>query len=258
MNRYYVYEYIDPRTMKPFYVGKGSGDRMYHHLNESWENTQNKKKYRVIKNIRNNDLEPIVQIHTDNLTEHEAYALEANLIRVYGRRDIDTNGLLTNICEDNRPPSQLGKVRSAETKEKMSISSRKENLSDDTIKKMSVATKSRGDEWKKKLSEKSTGRIKSDEEKNAISARMKINNPTHDANVRKKISESLKFENMTDEDANIRRQKMSSAQTGKKLSDDTKKKIGEARKGRKFSEETLRKMSEKAKLREQLKREQKK
>ncbi len=32
MNKYYVYELIDPRNSKIFYVGKGKEKRMYSHI----------------------------------------------------------------------------------------------------------------------------------------------------------------------------------------------------------------------------------
>jgi hypothetical protein len=34
---YYVYLYIDPRTMRPFYVGKGKGTRLLSHLGRQAE-----------------------------------------------------------------------------------------------------------------------------------------------------------------------------------------------------------------------------
>ena len=34
---YYVYVYSDPDTHKPFYVGKGKGDRVFNHLSDQSE-----------------------------------------------------------------------------------------------------------------------------------------------------------------------------------------------------------------------------
>lgn len=42
---YYVYQYVDPETNKPFYIGKGKDNRMFHHLNETLDNTDNRKKF---------------------------------------------------------------------------------------------------------------------------------------------------------------------------------------------------------------------
>ena len=107
-NKFYVYRYIDPRNLLPFYIGKGCRDRHLSHLLETSETTENRKKYDYIQGLRNKDLEPIIEKIKENLTSEEAYALEAELISKYGRRDIDKNGILTNICSDNRPPVTYG------------------------------------------------------------------------------------------------------------------------------------------------------
>ena len=36
---YYVYMYSDPKTKKPFYVGKGTGNRAFSHLNFDVDDT---------------------------------------------------------------------------------------------------------------------------------------------------------------------------------------------------------------------------
>jgi hypothetical protein len=106
---YYVYQYVDPMTSLPFYIGKGKGNRMYVHLKETFEKTENRKKYAYIKGLRNKNLEPLIEKVCDNLTELEAYDLETTLIKKYGRIDIDPGGILTNICEENKPPRLTGK-----------------------------------------------------------------------------------------------------------------------------------------------------
>ena len=37
---YYVYMYSDPKTKKPFYVGKGTGNRAFSHLNFDVDDTE--------------------------------------------------------------------------------------------------------------------------------------------------------------------------------------------------------------------------
>lgn len=101
---FYVYKLIDPRYNSPFYVGKGSGDRCYVHLKEKWPRVENRKKYAYIQGLRNKGLEPIVEISIWGLSESDAYSVEAAMIKIYGRKDIDENGMLLNICSDNRPP----------------------------------------------------------------------------------------------------------------------------------------------------------
>lgn len=113
MNDFYVYVYYDPRQTpaRPFYVGKGTKDRYKKHLTETYDNTENKKKYAVIQAILRAGMEPIIEFHATGLTEDDAYEQEASLIRTYGRRDIDEGGILTNICVDNRPPNITGIIR---------------------------------------------------------------------------------------------------------------------------------------------------
>lgn len=108
---YYVYELIDPRVNLPFYVGKGKENRVYFHLSEkSRAKTDNFKKFDKIKKIRKEGLEPEIKIVKYFELENEAYEYEEELIKKYGRKDIDENGILTNICESSRPPSLKGKT----------------------------------------------------------------------------------------------------------------------------------------------------
>lgn len=101
---YYVYQYIDPRSNNPFYIGKGKHKRYLHHMLETKENTENIKKWAYIQGLLNKNLFPVISIVKDNLIENDAYDLEERLIKQYGRKDIDENGILTNICIGSRPP----------------------------------------------------------------------------------------------------------------------------------------------------------
>ena len=117
---FYVYIYYHPETDLPFYVGKGTGNRLYVHLQESYQTTENKKKYAVIENLRRKGLEPRIEKIAEFEEEKAAYDLEAMLIAKYGRHDIDEGGILTNICTDNRPPDTTGRVMSEEQKQYLS------------------------------------------------------------------------------------------------------------------------------------------
>lgn len=84
MNNYYVYAYISKKTGLPYYIGKGTGDRAY---NKSGHLTS-------VPRNRN-----YIVMVSKNLTEFGAFALERRLIRWYGRKTIDDNGILQNIQE---------------------------------------------------------------------------------------------------------------------------------------------------------------
>lgn len=103
---YYVYLLKDPRNNLPFYVGKGQKDRALWHLKvvKLGKPSGNPYKDHVIKQILTEGFEPLVEIVYQTDCEEEAYDLEAGLIKQYGRRRYDTDGLLTNLCEDSRPP----------------------------------------------------------------------------------------------------------------------------------------------------------
>ena len=102
-SEYYVYGLINPFTKVPFYVGKGKDRRVYRHLLNN-KNSENKFKDAKIKGIRNKGAEPEIYYYAKNLTESEAYNFEKLIIQTYGRIKLDEDGILTNRCEDNRPP----------------------------------------------------------------------------------------------------------------------------------------------------------
>jgi hypothetical protein len=107
---YYVYLLLDPlKFYQPFYIGKGKDKRASYHLKEKKDRTDNLHKYNTIQKIRNQGLEPAIMIWADNLSEDQAYDLEESLIQRFGRRQFDQDGILTNICISNRPPSAKGR-----------------------------------------------------------------------------------------------------------------------------------------------------
>lgn len=73
---YYVYLYIDPRTQKPFYIGKGQGNRVFSHLNDEHDCD----KVTMIREIEALKLEPILEILKYGLTEEEALLVETTAI----------------------------------------------------------------------------------------------------------------------------------------------------------------------------------
>lgn len=126
MLEYYVYLLLDPTDFyKPFYVGKGKGDRMLVHLNE--KRNDNRFKANKIAKIRRAGEEPVPMKWATDLNEPDAYELEAQLIKRFGRRSHDKGGILTNICEDNRPPDPTGREVSEETRKKIGASQQGES-----------------------------------------------------------------------------------------------------------------------------------
>ena len=91
-NFYYVYALKDPRMSpaKPFYVGKGAGSRAYDHL----VTPDRTRKYARIQKILDAGLTPLVSILVDNLSETQAFHVEAEFISAFGTEE--TGGLLTN------------------------------------------------------------------------------------------------------------------------------------------------------------------
>jgi uncharacterized protein len=87
---YYIYVLKDPRTGKPFYIGKGTGIRAWEHI----ASADNTRKGRRIAEIKNEGLEVIVSKLVDGLSELQALKLEAEFISGFGTED--TGGILTN------------------------------------------------------------------------------------------------------------------------------------------------------------------
>lgn len=77
---YYVYVYSDPDTHKPFYVGKGKGNRVFDHLFLEDES----KKVAYIKSLILNGKEPIIEILVHGVDEETAFKVEAAAIDLIG------------------------------------------------------------------------------------------------------------------------------------------------------------------------------
>lgn len=88
---YYVYLLIDPETNSVFYVGKGTGNRIFAHLNDALTSSQESDKLNKIRSIKSKGLQVKHVILRHGLTEKEAFEVEASLIDYIGIAD------LTNI-----------------------------------------------------------------------------------------------------------------------------------------------------------------
>lgn len=78
--QYYVYVYSDPDTHKPFYVGKGKGNRVFDHL--SYDNDSEKVAY--IQTLHTNGKEPLIEILVHGVDEETAFKVEAAAIDLIG------------------------------------------------------------------------------------------------------------------------------------------------------------------------------
>lgn len=155
------------------------------HLNE--KRNDNRFKANKIAKIRRAGEEPVPMKWATDLKEPDAYELEAQLIKRFGRRSHDKGGILTNICEDNRPPDPTGREVSEETRAKIAMKQRGElnhrfgkTFTQEQREKRSEIAKTLGmkppvrtgpmsEEQKKKISEANKGRKWSDEARARVS-----------------------------------------------------------------------------------------
>ena len=156
---YYTYCYLNEEG-KPYYIGKGSGNRAYD-FNHS-VSLPPRDRILILKN---------------NLTEEDAFRHEVYMIEILGRKNQGT-GILENMTKGGKQPprfiahSEHTKIgmkqrrHSEETKRKIGVKS-KERMTEQEKKKLSDLWKGRPleEETKQKISKTMKGRPKSEETK---------------------------------------------------------------------------------------------
>jgi len=167
---HFVYIHKNPITEEVFYVGQGTK-----HRNKIERAFSKKSRSKWWNNYVNKHGLPIVEIVYSDLSKEEADKLEIELIRFYGRKDLN-EGSLVNLTDggdgsgkrsveyckehsirmrgenhpmwgkkhtkewiENNSKSHMGKKLSEETKKKMSESRKGKKRSEETKKKMSIS-----------------------------------------------------------------------------------------------------------------------
>lgn len=77
---YYVYLLINPTTNNVFYVGKGTGNRIFNHINDAISSPLKSDKLDIIRSIHSQGKQVKLSIIRHGLTEKEAFEVEAALI----------------------------------------------------------------------------------------------------------------------------------------------------------------------------------
>lgn len=80
---YYVYLLIDPITNTPFYVGKGTGNRVFAHINDAKEGKNGTPKLDEIRSILDSNKKIVHVIVRHGLKEKVAFQIEAALIDTF-------------------------------------------------------------------------------------------------------------------------------------------------------------------------------
>jgi hypothetical protein len=172
-----VYVHKNPITKNIFYVGIGSREdrsTFFRNRNKRWQSYVSK--YGT----------PIVEIIARCETIEQACEIEIRMIQELGRRGIDFDGSLVNLCSGGR--YRNGFVHSAESKEKISAAGIGRKVSDSHRMRMITANPAKSESARRKISASKTGRVVSEETRRKLSENSSARRP----DVAMKISSALK------------------------------------------------------------------
>ena len=121
-NNVYLYVYLDPRKpgnyeylengigisfdFKPFYVGKGSWDRLHSQLREAKNLKNTFHRHNIIRDIWKQGLNPIIYKIFNNMIEQPALDLEECIVNLLGREDQGL-GPLMNLSDGGGKPKNI-------------------------------------------------------------------------------------------------------------------------------------------------------
>ena len=93
----YVYVLVDPRNNCIFYVGKGSGNRVYQHVQTALVEDSPGLKLSTIRELKVLGLDVKYYIIRHNLSDQEAYLVESSIIDLLTYPAFNKGNILTNI-----------------------------------------------------------------------------------------------------------------------------------------------------------------
>lgn len=177
MKQYYVYLLIDSSSGVPFYVGKGTGNRMFGHerdaMNESYQHRSVHAKIRALKAAGVDIAYKQIQCSS----EDEAFVLEQQLICEIGRRDLGL-GPLRNLTDGGEGVRN----QTTETIEKRAAWHRGRKRSPEALQRMSEV----------QLARKLAGHVTSSDTKEKQRAALASKNLQTDAVKRKRVENTTK------------------------------------------------------------------
>lgn len=93
----YVYALIDPRNNKIFYIGKGSGNRVFQHCEAVLQENEESLKLNLIREIIASGAKVEHYILRHRLSDEETFQIESTLIDFLTYPKFNTEQVLTNI-----------------------------------------------------------------------------------------------------------------------------------------------------------------